>query len=194
MHEAGGPPQAAECLRPYAGTTTTNLLRYLEVGVAAALEAGRLIAAAFHQPKAVTTKQGPVDLVTETDQAAELAIFGIIREAFPSHAFIGEEASAAQGGPAAALTDEPTWMVDPLDGEDIRGQGMGQQSLPGARTVVGRVRYIHAVWWQFHAPIPGGFVHAPVLGSDPSPVKANCRHAHWPLYLFLMMAAVHARA
>jgi inositol-phosphate phosphatase/L-galactose 1-phosphate phosphatase len=42
-------------------------------------------------------------------------IFGAIRTAFPTHEFIGEEESAAQGF-TAKLTDAPTWMVDPVDG------------------------------------------------------------------------------
>lgn len=35
------------------------------------------------------------------------------QDAFPSHQFIGEEGSAEQGF-ASELTDEPTWMCDPL--------------------------------------------------------------------------------
>lgn len=83
-----------------------------------------------------------MDLVTETDKECEALILAAIQGAFPSHKFIGEEGSAAQArlpragtpralsprllclsGPLAAqgftaeLTDEPTWMVDPL-GDD----------------------------------------------------------------------------
>ena len=81
------------------------------------------------------------DLVTDVDEACEALIRERIRGAFPDHAFIGEEESAARkargngdaadekaggggggeaetaggggGGSAAAV---PTWMVDPLDG------------------------------------------------------------------------------
>ncbi|GJN24147.1 hypothetical protein PR202_gb11869 [Eleusine coracana subsp. coracana] len=56
-----------------------------------------------------------VDLVTETDKACEDLIFNHLREHFPGHKFIGEETSAALGA-TADLTDEPTWIVDPLDG------------------------------------------------------------------------------
>ncbi|EIE24111.1 myo-inositol monophosphatase 2 [Coccomyxa subellipsoidea C-169] len=58
---------------------------------------------------------GIVDLVTETDKKCEEIIFSSIRDAFPDHKFIGEEDSAAQGF-TADLTDNPTWMVDPVDG------------------------------------------------------------------------------
>jgi inositol-phosphate phosphatase/L-galactose 1-phosphate phosphatase len=54
--------------------------------------------------------------VTETDKACEELILGRLRAAFPAHCFIGEEETAAAGGVLPAITDAPTWMVDPLDG------------------------------------------------------------------------------
>lgn len=39
----------------------------------------------------------------------------MIRTRFPEHLFIGEEEAAAKGS-TPPLTDEPTWMIDPLDG------------------------------------------------------------------------------
>ena len=56
-----------------------------------------------------------MDLVTETDKQCEELVLNAIRTAFPTHEFIGEEGSAAQGF-TAELTDAPTWMVDPVDG------------------------------------------------------------------------------
>lgn len=63
----------------------------------------------------MTTKTGDRDLVTATDAAAERAILGALRAAFPSHSFIGEEEAAAAGG-CPPIGPEPTWCVDPLDG------------------------------------------------------------------------------
>lgn len=57
-----------------------------------------------------------MDLVTETDKQCEEEIYSRLRAAFPDHAFIGEEGSASQGF-TAELTDAPTWLVDPVDGE-----------------------------------------------------------------------------
>lgn len=51
-------------------------------------------------------------VVTATDQAVEELIKQSIAEAYPSHAFIGEESFA--GGASAVLGDEPTWIVDPI--------------------------------------------------------------------------------
>ncbi|MEW5297251.1 MAG: hypothetical protein WDW36_000475 [Sanguina aurantia] len=87
---------------------------YLQTAVQAAHAAGEIISAAFSKPKSVILK-GAVDLVTETDKAAEALIMAALQDAFPSHQFIGEEGSAEQGF-ASELTDEPTWMCDPLDG------------------------------------------------------------------------------
>ncbi|KAJ0429855.1 putative L-galactose 1-phosphate phosphatase [Helianthus annuus] len=55
-----------------------------------------------------------VDLVTETDKACEDLIFNHLKQHFPSHKFVGEETTAADG--VSELTNEPTWIVDPIDG------------------------------------------------------------------------------
>ena len=57
---------------------------------------------------------------TETDKECEKLIFGRLKEAFPDHAFIGEEESSAQGF-TTGLTPDPTWMVDPVDGVLLPG-------------------------------------------------------------------------
>ncbi|KAI3718619.1 hypothetical protein L6452_19498 [Arctium lappa] len=86
---------------------------FLTVAVDAAKKAGEVIRKGFYQTKHVEHK-GSVDLVTETDKACEDLIFNHLKQHFPSHKFIGEETTAAQG--VTQLTDEPTWIVDPLDG------------------------------------------------------------------------------
>ncbi|KAJ6380609.1 hypothetical protein OIU77_029497 [Salix suchowensis] len=73
----------------------------------------RLSVKDFYQTKHVEHK-GQVDLVTETDKACEALIFNHLKQQYPSHKLIGEETTAACG--ATELTDEPTWIVDPLDG------------------------------------------------------------------------------
>ncbi|XP_071921228.1 inositol monophosphatase 3 isoform X1 [Coffea arabica] len=86
---------------------------FLSVAVDAAKKAGELIRNGFYQTKHVEHKS-QVDLVTETDKACEDLIFNHLKQHFPSHKFIGEETTAACG--VTELTDEPTWIVDPLDG------------------------------------------------------------------------------
>lgn len=91
-----------------------RLSEYLGVAVEAAKEAGAIIKDAFSRHKTVSNK-GKVDLVTETDQLCERVIFKRLGEAFPAHKLIGEE-TAAMNGETGPLTDDPTWIVDPLDG------------------------------------------------------------------------------
>ncbi|TYI04324.1 hypothetical protein ES332_A10G009300v1 [Gossypium tomentosum] len=86
---------------------------FLATAVDAAKKAGEIIRQGFYQTKNVEHK-GQVDLVTETDKACEDLVFNHLKQHYPSHKFIGEETTAACG--ASELTDEPTWIVDPLDG------------------------------------------------------------------------------
>ncbi|CAK9182248.1 unnamed protein product [Ilex paraguariensis] len=86
---------------------------FLAVAVEAAKKAGEVIRKGFYQTKHVEHK-GLVDLVTETDKACEDLIFDYLKQHFPDHKFIGEETTAACG--ITELTDEPTWIIDPLDG------------------------------------------------------------------------------
>lgn len=80
----------------------------LAIAQRAAVIAGRLIATAWDQAATVEFK-GEVDLVTDTDRAAEAAIVPLLAQQFPADAIIAEEGGGREGGPRA-------WHVDPLDG------------------------------------------------------------------------------
>ncbi|XP_035676298.1 inositol monophosphatase 1-like isoform X1 [Branchiostoma floridae] len=80
----------------------------------AARMAGKEVRSAFYREKTVTMKSSPADLVTETDQNVEKVVFSFFRRKFPTHRFIGEETTAA--GVPVELTDDPTWIIDPIDG------------------------------------------------------------------------------
>ncbi|XP_063306539.1 inositol monophosphatase 2 [Pelobates fuscus] len=86
----------------------------MDTAVQLALRAGQVIRKALLEEKRVSTKTSVVDLVTETDQYVEELIISALREKYPSHRFIGEESTSA--GLKCALTDEPTWIIDPIDG------------------------------------------------------------------------------
>ncbi|XP_059663377.1 inositol-phosphate phosphatase-like isoform X2 [Cornus florida] len=90
-----------------------SIPHFLAIAIDAAKQAGEIIRKGFYQTKHVEHK-GQVDLVTETDKACEDLIFNYLKQHFPNHKFIGEETTAACG--VTELTDEPTWIVDPLDG------------------------------------------------------------------------------
>ncbi|KAG7523668.1 hypothetical protein JOB18_001672 [Solea senegalensis] len=76
--------------------------------------AGKMIRDALQKDIAIMQKSSPVDLVTETDQKVEQLIISSIKEKYPTHSFIGEESVAA--GSTSVLTDNPTWIIDPIDG------------------------------------------------------------------------------
>lgn len=82
-----------------------------------AREAGRLIADTCGKVSAIESKLSYADLVTETDKDVEKLVFDKLRQVFPSHRFIGEESVAASNYDKLKLTDEPTWIIDPVDGE-----------------------------------------------------------------------------
>ncbi|KAG2458288.1 IMPA2 monophosphatase, partial [Polypterus senegalus] len=86
----------------------------MEAAVEIARKAGQVIREAVKHDKRVTTKSSAVDLVTETDHLVENLIISSLRAKYPSHSFIGEESSAA--GEKCYLTDNPTWIIDPIDG------------------------------------------------------------------------------
>ncbi|XP_077364828.1 inositol monophosphatase 1-like [Festucalex cinctus] len=86
----------------------------MEHCVEVAKQAGKVIREALQGDIAVMHKSSQVDLVTETDQRVEQLIISSIKAKFPAHSFIGEESVAA--GAPSALTDDPTWIIDPIDG------------------------------------------------------------------------------
>jgi myo-inositol-1(or 4)-monophosphatase len=55
-------------------------------------------------------RKGVFDLVTESDRRSEALITQAIREKFPSHRIVAEEAGVLSG------EDEFCWYIDPLDG------------------------------------------------------------------------------
>uniref|UniRef100_A0A672LZG0 Inositol-1-monophosphatase n=1 Tax=Sinocyclocheilus grahami TaxID=75366 RepID=A0A672LZG0_SINGR len=98
-------------------------LIYINNPCIAALAAENTIAvqSAVKQEKQVSSKSTPTDLVTEADHQVEELIISTLREKYPSHTpvdynlrFIGEESSAA--GVKCELRDDPTWIIDPIDG------------------------------------------------------------------------------
>jgi myo-inositol-1(or 4)-monophosphatase len=105
---------------PRAGDDAAALLR---IAVAAAAEAGRLLASwrGDERPEVVETKSSPTDVVTEMDRRSEALITSRIRAHRPGDAVLGEEGGQTAGGPAGLEGDDGgparvRWVVDPLDG------------------------------------------------------------------------------
>jgi len=66
--------------------------------------------AAVDAPRNIQRK-GALDLVTDTDRAAEEACLEVVRRACPGHAILGEE-----GGVSGDMSSDYLWCIDPLDG------------------------------------------------------------------------------
>ena len=76
----------------------------------AAARAGGEVAARYFRDGVTMRSKDVANLVSDADVEAEHAIAAVIRQAYPDHAILGEE--AYQGDAAA----EHLWVVDPIDG------------------------------------------------------------------------------
>jgi myo-inositol-1(or 4)-monophosphatase len=87
---------------------------FAAVGREAVHAAGAVVRARWREQKTVHYK-GAIDLVTDTDRDAESLIVARLRQTFPDHLIVAEEASAS-----APLLPPPrerfVWYLDPLDG------------------------------------------------------------------------------
>lgn len=99
-----------------ATSATLDLAECERVAVEIARKAGTLIKNTCGVIGSIETKLSFADLVTETDKNVESLVFECLRKSFPDHKFIGEESVAADNYGKVQLTDEPTWIVDPVDG------------------------------------------------------------------------------
>ncbi len=84
----------------------------------AARRAGQIVRDDYARPKNVRQKKGPRDLVTDTDGAAQEAALAAIREQYPDHTILAEEAPGVQPDEHGIWPIPPgvVWAVDPLDG------------------------------------------------------------------------------
>jgi fructose-1,6-bisphosphatase/inositol monophosphatase family enzyme len=73
----------------------------------------------------IRAKNGPLDIVTEADEAAERRIEADLRHAFPSCTVVGEEATSANPALLDQLGDaELAFVVDPIDGTSNYASGL----------------------------------------------------------------------
>ena len=84
----------------------------LNTAVKAARRAGAIINRASLDGGFEVQAKRANDFVTEIDKAAEAAIIGVVKQAYPEHAILAEES----GEDAGSAKNEYTWVIDPLDG------------------------------------------------------------------------------
>ena len=105
------------------------------VAVAAAQQAGKLIADAYRTDFRVDYKQGTTpNLVTEVDRRSEAAIIEALSKAFPEHRILAEE-----GGEGSQKESPYKWIVDPLDGTTNFAHGFPAFCVSIGLEVEGRV-------------------------------------------------------
>ncbi|MFJ9543531.1 inositol monophosphatase family protein [Streptomyces sp. NPDC101225] len=136
----------------------------------------------------VREKDGPADIVTDTDEAVEAHVRERLGRAFPGHGIVGEEYGGTQGAPGA-----PHWVIDPVDGTTNYAHGIGWCSFslglaaPDGTPLLGVV----ADPWRgetFTAVRGGGAFHdgTPVRAADHATLTGHvfmtewAAHAHWP--------------
>jgi fructose-1,6-bisphosphatase/inositol monophosphatase family enzyme len=103
-------------------------------------------------PEAVRAKTGPLDLVTEADEAAERVIEAGLTRLFPGCAVVGEEGTAADGSLLRRLAEaDLAFVVDPVDGTQNFAAGVPLFGCMAAAFVRGEV--------------VAGWIHDP-LGDD----------------------------
>jgi myo-inositol-1(or 4)-monophosphatase len=108
---------------------------YVNTAVRAARRAGDIIVRSLSRFEGVEVQsKGLNDFVTSVDRAAEAEIIGILRTAYPHHAFLAEESGASGNA-------DTTWIIDPLDGTTNFMHGFPNFAVSIACQVNGRIEH-----------------------------------------------------
>jgi myo-inositol-1(or 4)-monophosphatase len=113
-----------------------------KIAIAAAIEGGRVLMQKFGTALEISHK-GEIDLVTDADRAAEVTVVSVLRETFPRHDILAEEADYGHFGSAYR------WIIDPLDGTTNFAHGFPWFAVSIALEVEGEVR-LGVVYNPFH--------------------------------------------
>jgi len=98
--------------------TDENLQAWRALAELAATQAGALLRQKLFEPRELKLK-GFRDPVTDADVAAQQLITNLVRQHFPEHGFLAEEANSAL--PTAGPVH---WIIDPLDGTSNYSRGI----------------------------------------------------------------------
>jgi len=108
---------------------------YVNTAVRAARKAGDIIAHAYSRLDLVkVTKKGKNEFVTNIDKKAEYEIINLLRTAYPSHGFLGEESGSQKG-------DDYQWIIDPIDGTTNFIQGIPHFCISIALSFKNRIEH-----------------------------------------------------
>jgi len=88
----------------------------LDFAIETAREAGRVLAERFGSASLKVQHKGEIDLVTESDLAAERLIVERIRNYYPRHDILAEESGTSSAQEGVGRSSDYKWIIDPLDG------------------------------------------------------------------------------
>lgn len=106
-------------------------MRLLELAVATAREAGRMLVDGQSGVSVVQTKSSPTDIVTEMDNKADTLVSRRLLDARPDDALLTEESGESSGKSGVR------WVVDPIDGTVNYLYGMSDWAVSIAAEVDG---------------------------------------------------------
>lgn len=86
-----------------------EMSKFKDFAVAIAFEAGQLLKSRIDEPHEIEFK-GEIDIVTEADKASENLLIARIRDRYPNHDVMSEEAGNL------SRPSSYRWIIDPLDG------------------------------------------------------------------------------
>lgn len=95
----------------------------LQTALQAAGAAAELLTPRLNQAQR-TTEKGFLDVVTESDLAADQAIQAVIRQTYPDHFILSEESEIAKTVRSWRPDDRVWWCIDPIDGTSNFSRGL----------------------------------------------------------------------
>jgi len=109
----------------------SSFRRELQVAIELAMQAGKKMVAYCDEKGTeseqnhdldIATKSAPEDFCTKVDVENEHLVIAGLNDKFPSHRVIGEETVGT--GQIPSLTNDPTWIIDPIDGTTNFASGL----------------------------------------------------------------------
>lgn len=111
----------------------------LNIAIAAAREAGKIIVRAQDEVKSLTVIQkGKNDYVSQVDKMAEDVIIQTIKKRYPKHRILAEESGLI---PSSDRNEDTTWIIDPLDGTTNFLHGLPQYCVCIAVQYAGKIQH-----------------------------------------------------
>lgn len=89
-----------------------------DILITALMTSGKILLKYFNKPLEIKQKESQSSIVTEADLESEKIIIDLIRNAYPDHNIISEEAGFISNN------SEFTWVIDPLDGTSNFASGI----------------------------------------------------------------------